>query len=512
MNLNKQLKIILNHFHIQNFNEVIEKGNKLLRSNPYNAFLHNIIGSSYLQLGKTKKAIDIFTTSLKLFPNNLSIINNIANSYKKELNYKKAEEFYLLLLNKKPDYINGLVNYANLKMSMNHVDQCLEIYKKILVNDPKNHLIYFNKATALHAMGNFDEAKIFAKKALEIKPDFTFADKLISTIIKYDENDAHFLKLKNDITNTNIPLENIIHLHFALAKAHFDNRQFEDFINHIEIANKKKRESISYDFEKDMKLFKSIKLLFNDVNFEEIELKENKKKIIFVLGMPRSGTSLVEQIISAHSNVFGAGELPFLQGSVYDKLESLEDEKQNINGIFGDINLMAENYLEQISILCPNDKIVLDKSPLNFLLIGFIRIFFPKSKIIHVKRSSNDTCFSCYKNSFNTGMNFTYNKKELALFYNSYADLMKFWEKKLPNFFYTVSYEDLVNEPNTNIKSILNFCDLNFEKNCVEFQDNKSPVRTISASQVREKIYKKSIHSFKMFKEPLSDIFDNLVE
>ena len=131
MNLNKQLKIILNHFHIQNFNEVIEKGNKLLRSNPYNAFLHNIIGSSYLQLGKTKKAIDIFTTSLKLFPNNLSIINNIANSYKKELNYKKAEEFYLLLLNKKPDYINGLVNYANLKMSMNHVDQCLEIYKKI---------------------------------------------------------------------------------------------------------------------------------------------------------------------------------------------------------------------------------------------------------------------------------------------------------------------------------------------------------------------------------------------
>ena len=109
-------------------------------------------------------------------------------------------------------------------------------------------------------------------------------------------------------------------------------------------------------------------------------------------------------------------------------------------------------------------------------------------------------------------MNFTYNKKELALFYNSYADLMKFWEKKLPNFFYTVGYEDLVNEPNTNIKSILDFCDLNFEKNCIEFQDNKSPVRTISASQVREKIYKKSIHSYKMFKEPLSDIFDNLVE
>ena len=141
MDLNKQLKILLNIFQIGNFNEVIEKSKNLLKLNPHNALLFNLIGSSHLQLGETKKAIDVFQSSLKLFPNNLALINNVANSYKKELNYKKAEEFYLSLLEKKPDYVKGLVNYANLKMSMNHVHESLLIYEKVLTNDPKNHLV-----------------------------------------------------------------------------------------------------------------------------------------------------------------------------------------------------------------------------------------------------------------------------------------------------------------------------------------------------------------------------------
>jgi hypothetical protein len=114
--------------------------------------------------------------------------------------------------------------------------------------------------------------------------------------------------------------------------------------------------------------------------------------------------------------------------------------------------------------------------------------------------------------SFNYGLNFTYNQKELALFYNSYADLMKFWDNKIHNFVYTVQYEKLVAEPDENIKNILDFCDLSFEKNCLEFHENKSPVRTVSASQVREKIYKNSIHSYKMFEKNLGDIFNNLAE
>ena len=404
-----------------------------------------------------------------------------------------------------------MVNYANLKLSMNHINQSLKIYDKILAKDPKNHLIYFNKATLLHAVGRFSEAKNYAQKCLDLVPNFTLADVLISTVTKYTNNDTHFLKLKKNILDNSLQLQDKFPLHFALAKAHFDNHQFEDFVVQTKLANTKKRETINYDLYKDLKIFESIKLLFNKINFENIELKKNDKKIIFVLGMPRSGTSLVEQIISSHSEVFGSGELPFLQGSIFKKLKTLEENKKNIKDIFEYTDLIADNYLKQISILCPDEKIVLDKSPLNFMLIGFIRIFFPKSKVIHIKRNSKDTCFSCFKNLFNNGMNFTYNQKELALFYNAYSDLMNFWNNKTNNFFYTIQYEKLINNPKENIEKILNFCDLKFEENCLKFYNNKSPVRTVSALQVREKIYKKSLHSYKMFETDFNDIFDNLL-
>ena len=224
--------------------------------------------------------------------------------------------------------------------------------------------------------------------------------------------------------------------------------------------------------------------------------------------MPRSGTSLLEQIISSHSNVFGAGELPFLQKSLLNKIRSLDS--YNIEDAFPDLEQISQNYINQLSILSTNDKIILDKSPLNFFLIGFIKILFPQSKIIHSKRDPKDTCFSCYKNLFDHGLSFTYDKKELAFFYNSYDDLMNFWNEQLGDFILTVNYETLINDPKNQIKDLLNFCDLDFEEKCINFQDNKSPIRTLSANQARKGIYKNSISSYELFKESLADIFINL--
>ena len=511
MDLNQQFKILLNKFHAGYYDEVIAKANNLLKLNSLNVSLYNLIGSCYLQSSNNLKAIETFKTALRLFPNNLPLMNNIANAYKKEFDFKSAEETYKLLLNKKPDYLNGLVNYANLKLNMNHIDQSFKLYEKILSNDPKNYLIYFNKATLLHATGKFKETKIYAQKCLDLQPDFTLADALISTVTKYTINDPHFGKLKQKANNTNLSPQNKIPLHFALAKANFDINQFKDFIFHTKLGNKKKRETINYDLNKDLEKFASIKTFFDKINFEDSEIKINKKKVIFVLGMPRSGTSLVEQIISSHSAVFGAGELPFLQHGILKDLKILDDDKDNVKDILQNANKIAENYLEQISTLCSNEKIVLDKSPLNFIFIGFIRIFFPNAKVIHIKRNSKDTCFSCYKSLFNNGMHFTYNQKELAAFYNGYADLMSFWNNKISNFIHNIQYEELIDYPEKNIKELLDFCDLEFEQNCLEFHNNKAPVRTVSALQVREKIYKKSLNSHKMFKSDFSDIFNNLL-
>jgi len=508
MSLEDQQQVIRNYFKVGNYNEALNRSKQLLRKNPNNPNIYNMIGLAYLQLGCIEDSIHNFQSSLKLFPENLPAVNNMANAYKKKLDYKKAEEFYNLALEKDPNYLNTLVNFANFKMDINQVNEAVNIYHKILTIESKNHLIFFNLATAYRALGNFENAKINALKALEIKPDFTFADRLISSVTTYTSKDSHFLKLKTIFMDKKINLKNKININFALAKAFYDNKQFDEFFNQIEIGNKNKRDSINYNFKDDLNLFNNIKLLFRNLDFKKFDVKKNDKKIIFVLGMPRSGSSLLEQIISSHDSVFGAGELPFLQSSFLSKLRSLETN--NINEIFHNMDKILENYLHQLSVLTTENHIILDKSPLNFLLIGFIKILFPQSKILHIKRDSKDTCFSCYKNLFDHGLNFTYDKKELALFYNSYDDLMNFWNNKLGDFIYTVNYEALINDPKNQIKDILDFCNLDFSEKCINFQDNKAPIKTLSTNQARKRIYKDSINSYELFEERLADIFINL--
>ena len=508
MDLKEQQKIIFNYFKIGNFKKALIRSKKLLKKNPDNPGLHNIIGLAYFRLGEIDSSIQYFNNSLKILPNNLSALNNIANAYKKKCNYKKAEQFYLVGFQKDPNYLNNLINFANFKMDINQMDECVDLYNKVLAKDSKNHLIYLNLATAHQAMGNFEEAKKNAQKALDIKPNFTVADRLISSITKYTSENIHFLKLKTKIQDNDINSEDKIYLHFALAKAYYDNKEFKEFFNQVELGNKLKKNSINYNFEKDLNLFKNIKLLFNDIDFGALEYRKSDKKLIFVLGMPRSGTSLVEQIISAHSKVFGAGELPFLLNSFLKNLYSLN--KSDKDNVFQNLDKISQNYSEQVSVLNKNNQIVLDKSPLNFLLIGFIRLLFPHSKIIHIKRDSKDNCFSCYRNLFDHGLDFTYDKKELALYYNNYDNLMKFWNKKLGKFIYTVNYETLINDPTSEIKNLLRFCNLDFEEQCSNFHKNKSPVKTLSVFQARRKIYSSSIKSYELFEKDLGEIFDNL--
>ena len=162
-------------------------------------------------------------------------------------------------------------------------------------------------------------------------------------------------------------------------------------------------------------------------------------------------------------------------------------------------------------IIQNGNKITLDKSLLNFLWVGFIRIIFPKSKIIHVKRDPRDTCLSCYKTLFDNGLHFTYSKSDLPKYYNQYSDLMNFWKQLLGDYIYTINYEDLIKDPNKNISNLLDFCELNFDEKCLDFHKNTSPVKTMSASQVRQKIYSSSIKSYEKYEEKIPDLFSNLL-
>ena len=236
--------------------------------------------------------------------------------------------------------------------------------------------------------------------------------------------------------------------------------------------------------------------------------------MIFILGMPRSGTSLVEQIITTHSNVFGAGELSQLSKIINESLMdngALSYEKINklIENESFAIQLRMDyyNYLKRFNA---SETFITDKAPLNFRWIGIIKILFPSSKIIHCSRNPKDNCLSLYKNFFEGGLNFSYDQKELGTYYNIYLSLISFWKKQFPDYIYDAKYEEIIGNPNNEIKNIINFCDLNWEEDCLQFHKNKTPIKTLSTVQARKPIYKSSINSFEKF-EPFLTVLNKLI-
>ena len=503
--MENQIKIILKYFKSGNYKRVIEKSQKLQKKYYQSSYLDNLLGSAYLKIGDNKNAKINFESSITKSPENIAALNNLANLEKNNGNYKSAQQIYLKILKLDQNYINALVNYANLKMDMGDSDGAIKTLTKAITFDPNNYIALFNLATAYLTLGQKTKSLKYALKSSEINPNFTSIDKLISVIKTYNKDDDHFIKMKNKLNDLNINQFNKIYLNFAIAKAYKDMGENTKFIEHIITGNALRKKILNYDIKKDINLLNNIKLVFKNIDYSKVQLSNNDKKIIFVVGMPRSGTSLVEQILSSHSKIYGAGELPFLKQTILEKF----NKEFFMHDSFSNLNKISKKYIENISFLSGTNEYILDKNPLNFIWIGFIKLLFPNAKIIHVKRNSKDTCFSCFKELFEN-LHFTHDQYDLSTFYNSYIDLMSFWNYSLKNYIHTVNYEDLVDSTKSNVKQMLNFCELDFEENCLNFKENKSAVRTISISQVRNPIYKSSVGSYKYYEGNLKVLFDNL--
>ena len=513
--IKEQIEVLLNLFNGAEFDLLISKAKQLIRKYPEYIILYNILGSAYQNSGRLSLAKKIFIQGNKLDPNNIAIMNNLANVYKNTGLIENAESLFNKIIIKNPKYVNAYINYGNLKRDNNDFESAINLYKTALKIDDKIPIITYSLALAYQGLGKFDLAIKYAQETLLLDNKFTQADLLISQSTKYEKNQIHYKEMTLKIQNVELNENQKVNLLFALAKAEEDMNFIDKSFKNLELGNAIKRKSLNFNIKDEIKLFGQIKKIFANVKFDNINyIDANKKNIIFILGMPRSGTSLIEQIITSHTNVFGAGELPQLSRIINDNLiteGNLSEEK-----IFEIItkeassNLLKNVYYDSLKRFNFSEDFITDEAPLNFRWIGLIKILFPTAKIIHCFRSSKDNCLSLYKNLFEGGLDFSYSQEELSIYYNLYLDLMNFWKNTFPDTIYQANYEEIIENSEYEIKRVINFCDLQWEDNCLSFYKNKTPIKTMSTAQARKPIYKSSVNSFNKYL-PYLDILDKKV-
>ena len=514
MELLEKLQTLNNHLMAKNYKKVIDGCNKILKKNPNMPYVLNLCGLALQGNDNTLASINYFNKAIEFEPDNVAAINNLANSYKALSKFDIAEKLYLKILKINPKYIKALNNYANLKQQIGDFNGSIELYLKALEIKPNQTNILFSLASAYQEIGIFKKSEEIANKVLTIEPKNTSVHKLISSIINYKNENDHLIVMENLSKDKTLKSDQLIDLSFALGKAYEDIENYEKSYENLEKGNKLKKIKINYQINNQVKLFESITKTFDDLDLESLKQTSKNKCIIFICGMPRSGTTLIEQIIAAHPQVNGAGELIYLQKLIKQNfIENFKLNKQKIiNEASSNNNIIESKYFEFLDFHKFSSKLITDKAPQNFRWIGFMKIFFPNSKIIHCNRNAKDNCLSLFKNNFaSSHMDWTYDQKDIAEYYNLYYDLMKFWNKKLPNDIYNANYERIVQNKEIEIKKLIEFCGLKWDSACLNHHKHiKTPISTVSVVQARKPIYSSSLNSNNKYSKYLNDLYSSL--
>ena len=527
MDLVEKIKSLKNHLNAKNFKKVIEGSTKLLKKLPKNDYLLNLTGMAYQGLSQHKNSIRYFREALKHAPNNTAAMNNYANSLKAVGKLETSQELYEKILKLNPSYINAYNNYANLKTVINDYQGAIKLYEQALKllkntpNVPQSSIvgILFSLAVAYQSQNDIEKVKKFLDEIFRIDPLHIGSHKLISSIYKYSSNDKNSLEhlkkmedLEKNISKNDY--EKKVDLSFALGKAYEDLKDYEKAFKYLAAANQLKFEKFGSNLEAEKKAIENIIKTFQNIDLDNSNKDIQEKKIIFILGMPRSGTTLTEQIIASHSEVYGAGELIYLQQVIKNNFvnESRYNKQLIIENQSLKKNIILSEYLDYFKLYNLKENIITDKAPQNFRFIGLIKIFFPNCKIIHCYRNPKDNCLSLFKNSFASNtMNWTNKAEDIAEYYNLYSKMMNFWKSKIPDFIYDVEYEKLVKDKENEIKKILSFCDLEWDEKCLSpDKHSKTPIKTVSVSQARQPIYQSSLNSNTNYDKYLEKMFSIL--
>jgi tetratricopeptide (TPR) repeat protein len=468
------------------------------------------LGHALKDLGDLEKASKSYQTAIQLDPANQEAYNGFGNILVKKGEPEEAVIAFQKVVSIDPNHKEAYNGLGNALLDIGEIERAIISFRRAIELNPYNKEAYRGLGNVHNGSGNLELAIDLYRQVLKVQPDDAQAYRMLSACKKFSsrDDDLHTMELLMDKSGGSD--QQNMNLAYGLGKAYEDLQEYEKSMTYIIEANRLKRKSVNFDNSVVKKAFDDIKDSFSKDFFDNRDKTGSQDASpIFILGMPRSGTSLAEQILASHPHIFGAGELTLLSKLTLQISEkgSVNKYPQGIGALRSDyLQELGDEYIEKIRKHSGSAKYIIDKMPHNFLYIGFIKTILPNAKIIHCTRNPMDNCLSLFKNYFATGHLYSYEMTELGQYYGLYLDMMKHWQLSLPGFCYELRYEQLVENVEAETRNLLEYCNLPWDKACLDFHKTERLVQTASSAQVRRPIYNGSVELWTRYEKQLSPL------
>ena len=504
-----------------------------------------------LAKGKLQEAVNIANQLFKSYRHKPQVWSLFCNINMAQRNYANATENARKVVELAPENIRSYLMLARVYISAGKNSQSLTELEKAVSFNPGEASLNDMIGTMYSLCDETEKALIYSRRAVDTEPDNTFyrtnlaliermignldgAEANFNQVIKSDphnyqayyaradlktwtEENNHIAQMKELLLSGITNWRGEVSLRFAIAKECEDIESYAEQFRFVKSACDLQRRHTRYDVSQDIEAINRIIEVYTKDTLAKLGPGNASAEPIFVLGLPRTGTSLVDRIIGNHSKVYSAGELNNFS-SVLVKAIQENANSANINmtemidrSVATDVTVLGENYIESTRPKTGHTPHFIDKLPLNYLYCGIIHAALPNAKIVLLARDPLDACFAIYKTMFIGIYPFSYDLTELGKYYLAYRRLADHWQDVLGDALYCVNYEDLVEDTEAEVRKLLEYCNLGWESQCIEFHTNPAPATTASAVQVRQPIYRSSVGRWKHYREelePLVDIFE----
>ncbi len=494
-----------------------EKCREFLKQYPTNTYAMSLLSDIADRLGYFDDAEFLLESAVKLSPNDGELRMKYAMILRKKQKFAKTMEQVNILCEKFPENLSYQAQKASEIMQNGDHKGAIDLFDDILKKNPYNFSILTSKGHAQKTLGESDRAIKSYQTAYQVKQDHGEAFFSLANLKTYEFSKNELNIMREQLQRVDLTMRDKAYFHFALAQGCEAVGEYDEAFFHLDSGNKIKNKQSKYSIERMDKELQAQIDVCDELFFEKHgQGGHQTKDPIFILGLPRAGSTLIEQILASHSMIDGTLELPnilsmaqSLRGDdIYGKEGNYPKSMQNLS--LEKRTAMGEKFISDTSMHRNEAPRFTDKMPNNFRHIGLIHLIMPNAKIIDARRYPLDCCFSMFKQLFAQGQEFTYGLTEAGSYYKSYIKLMNHWDQVLPNKTLRVNNEDIIDDLEGQVVKMLNFLELPFEESCITFYETDRSVRTASSEQVRKPINKAGMDRWKPYAKYLGPLLDGL--